>query len=646
MYLKKIWVCLFILSITLQANSQIIRINPEDGLLADQLAEEHPEDDYVSLSTKETYTFPYSTKDQELFSLMTYDETILSLKENKSFIKYEFADDKTSLLNLRATNYKKKTIPTYGSLRTVKYTSSGIFHDDLETANIVFNFSTRGDRINYSYEKKISDIRYLTKAYFHTSYLCQEKSISFVIPSWLDIEFVEQNFDGYDIIKSESTEVVKRQGHKVITYTLKNIKGVKNEAYSAGYSLSLPHIIILAKKYSYNDKSHELFSTTADLYKWYSSLVTDVYKDNSSYKSIVESLTKDAKTDKEKVENIFYWVQDNIRYIAFEDGIMGFKPASDDDVFTKKYGDCKGMANLLCQMLKTAGYDARLTWLGTRRIPYSYDIPSLAVDNHMITTLILDGERYFLDGTEKGVSFKDYAHRIQGQDVMIQDGENYIIDTVPEFDHKHNAAKASLELSLKENILVGKGTQEFNGEEKNRLYRDFKYVTKTEQDVVTEKYLSNSNKNITLSNLESKGLENRNQKIEFNYDIEISNKVTEAGGELYINIEKDYDFANLEIEKPEERVTDLNLGSKINIEKTTTLTIPENLKVDYTPEDININNDDFSIIITFKIKGAVIEYNKSINVKNGLIHVKNIDEWNKAIKKLNSTYKDQIVLIK
>ena len=62
---------------------------------------------------------------------------------------------------------------------------------------------------------------------------------------------------------------------------------------------------------------------------------------------------------------MFYWVQDNIRYIAFENGIMGFKPDAAQNVLNKKYGDCKGKANLLKEMLKLAGYDARLTWIGT-----------------------------------------------------------------------------------------------------------------------------------------------------------------------------------------------------------------------------------------------------------------------------------------
>ena len=55
--------------------------------------------------------------------------------------------------------------------------------------------------------------------------------------------------------------------------------------------------------------------------------------DPNVYIAKVKELTATAKTDEEKIKNIYYWVQDNIRYIAFEDGIAGFKPDDSQNVF-------------------------------------------------------------------------------------------------------------------------------------------------------------------------------------------------------------------------------------------------------------------------------------------------------------------------
>src|SRR5690606_28449367 len=78
-----------------------------------------------------------------------------------------------------------------------------------------------------------------------------------------------------------------------------------------------------------------------------------------------------------------------------------------------------------------AGYDARLTWIGTDRIPYNHDVPSLAVDNHMICSVLLNGKIYILDATEKYNPFGTYAERIQGKEILIEDGAYYILQHVP-----------------------------------------------------------------------------------------------------------------------------------------------------------------------------------------------------------------------
>ena len=117
-----------------------------------------------------------------------------------------------------------------------------------------------------------------------------------------------------------------------------------------------------------------MFESVKDLYGWYRTVCDSIGNQPSELKEKVAALTNGKKTDAEKIEAIFYWVQDNIRYIAFENGIMGFRPDAAQNVFRKKYGDCKGKANLLKEMLRLAGYDARLTWIGTSDLPYDYSL--------------------------------------------------------------------------------------------------------------------------------------------------------------------------------------------------------------------------------------------------------------------------------
>ena len=81
-----------------------------------------------------------------------------------------------------------------------------------------------------------------------------------------------------------------------------------------------------------------------------------------------------------------------------------------DYVATKKYGDCKGMANLLTEMLRSVKLDARRCWIGTNHIAYDYSTPSLSVDNHMICAWMNKGKPVITSAPAK--------NKINGQEVF------------------------------------------------------------------------------------------------------------------------------------------------------------------------------------------------------------------------------------
>ena len=228
------------------------------------------------------------------------------------------------------------------------------------------------------------------------------------------------NFDGSGIKLNKSFD--SKRNADIYEYTATKIPEIAREESAPGKSHIYPHLLILAKSFSNQGKEITLFKSVEDLYSWYHSLTELMKNDSEGLKGKVIELTQGKTSDLEKVKAIYYWVQDNIRYIAFEDGLAGFKPDECQFVYEKRYGDCKGMANLTKEMLLLAGFDARLTWIGTDRIAYDYSTPNLAVDNHMICTLILNGKEYFLDPTDKYSSFDDYAERLQNRQVLIENG--------------------------------------------------------------------------------------------------------------------------------------------------------------------------------------------------------------------------------
>jgi hypothetical protein len=386
-----------------------------------------------------------------------------------------------------------------------------------------------------------------------------------------------------------------------------------------------------------------LFSETKQLYNWYKSLVDSMDEDPTILKSKVKQLVEDAQTDEEKIKNIYYWVQDNIKYIAFEDGIAGFKPDESQNVFKKRYGDCKGMANLTKEMLKIAGFDARLTWIGTKRIGYDYSIPSLAVDNHMICTLFHEGKPYFLDSTEKYNSFGTYAERIQGRPVLIENGEEFILDKVPSTDVVLNKKTTVMELHIVDEALEGTMNLEYKGESKASLLNGYHSLKDQNKEEILKYYLSKGDKNCSINAVVTSDLENRDDTINIAYNIELKNKVSAYEDEIYVDLEYIEHFKNTDVS---ERMYDLELPYKMNLDFTTVLHIPDGYQIKTMPESIHKETNDFVVDLSFTKNANKLTYKKEFSFKNAAITKASFEEWNAVSKSLKNIYKEQIVLTK
>ena len=385
-----------------------------------------------------------------------------------------------------------------------------------------------------------------------------------------------------------------------------------------------------------------LLTSVNDLYNWYSGLIRQLKPKPEVLQPVVAQVTKDKKTDEEKIKAIYYWVQDNIRYIAFEDGVAAFKPDEAQHVFEKKYGDCKGMANLTREMLRLAGYDARLTWIGTRRILYEQDVPSIAIYNHMICTVILNGKKYFLDPTEKYMPFGENALRIQNRPVMIEDGNRFILDRVTSSDLNRDGDIRNIDLALNGEALEGKYSITLKGEAKKNFLYTYHYTRSEKRKEFMEGFVTNGNDKIKMADMQLSDPAERGGALDVVSNTVFKSAVSSFNKEHYIDIDPFKTFKDWEIK--DTRQGDVDFGEKVNTKLSVTLTLPKGYSVSHLPENINISNPGFSFSINYKHAGDKVIYTREIRIPEGLIPRKSFGNWNDAINQLKKAYENQIVL--
>ncbi len=581
------------------------------------------------------------TKKNELISKLTVSIVVKSnTNATIPFNKSIFIDD-----NSEIDYILYKDSPTSKKSHNIEntvfdYQSDGIFHSDLKVCNFDVKLFEKGEEILIKYQKTYTDYKFLDPLYFNDYYEVENSTIEIEVPSWLDLDIRELNFDK----EKPAVSNKNADGHKIYSYNLKDLNSAFREKSSPRRSNFNAHLILISKSIKVGGKSVRLMEDISDLYGWYRSLVKEIGNDNADLKKTVTKIIAGKNSDEEKIKSIFYWVQDNIKYIAFEEGIMGFRPESCQTVYNNKYGDCKGMANLTKEMLNIAGYDARLTWIGTRDLPYTYDIPSLVVDNHMICSIMLNGKRVFLDATEKYVDLYNYAYRIQGKQVLIEDKDAFIIEEVPMQKPEESKQVVINKMKIEGDKLIGTGVVTYTGNRKTWMLNKLAASTASKRSDELTSYLSNYDKNVSLKLDAEVSLENRDNDLLFNYQFDVNNHIIDLENELYISPELEYPFKNFTIK--EDRKVPYDFSETFLISEQTNFDIPTGYKVQYFPEKIAAENDKYSFQLSFSKNNNQITYTKNIEIKHSILAVNDFEAWNSLIEKLNAFYADQIILEK
>ena len=98
-------------------------------------------------------------------------------------------------------------------------------------------------------------------------------------------------------------------------------------------------------------------------------------------------------------------VEEKIRYVNLALGVGGLVPASADQTWSRRFGDCKAKSALLIGLLKQLGVEAAPVLVhSSEGDGINERLPMVALFNHVIVRASIGGKTYWLDGTRSGDS--------------------------------------------------------------------------------------------------------------------------------------------------------------------------------------------------------------------------------------------------
>jgi len=263
----------------------------------------------------------------------------------------------------------------------------------------------------------------------------------------------------------------------------------------------------------------------------------------------------------------------------------------------------------------------------------------------MICVLYYKGSKYFLDATEKNIDFNHYAERIQGRQVMIENGDQYILDRVPVTNFTQNTEIETRRLAIEGTALKGTAEHSYAGESKEGILSGIESIRKNNLEPALRDYLSESSKDYKLSNLAISHAEQDGEPLQLKYDVVHSNAVSRFGDEMYIELDFRKELSNMKMDTSK-RTQDYMMPYKMHLVTETILDIPTGYHPTNLPAPYHYKHPDFEMKLSYVTQNGKLVYHKEIDFMQVRIGKKEFGKLNEAIDGLNRFYNSQITLTK
>ena len=618
----------------------------------DQLAREHKGDPAIYTDCSEKLVISEDGGQLQANSYTTIEKlflTQMSLNQyNRDFFSYGYFADLTNYNGTVRTpsgnDYKKTETVAFGEAGHDDY----IFFDDSRRVVAYYTGLAKNSVTTTTYSLEHPDLNMLPRFFFTNGLPTVHASFQVVAPDYVEMRFVIKGLDT-SMIKRTREE---RNGSVIYTFTAENVPAWKEYSHVPSARYYLPHIIPYIASYRLTGANRDSMLTANPdlLYKYVYRYVHDMnMKLDPSIGDKVAELTKGDRTDKEKAQHIYSWVQHNMHYVAIENGLEGFIPRPADTVYKRKYGDCKDMSSLLVAMCRKAGLEAHFTWIGSDNIPYTHaEVPLSCMYDHMICAVKINGEWVFLDGTDQFLPYGANRVDLQGKEAMIAiDAKNYQIVKIPVAPATRSMLTDSTTINIVQGDISGDISQSYNGYNAWDLQH---YLTMSNSDDKKDKLVRSLTERGTDKFKPGKYDVEADDEGDLGVDIRtpyrIGDYVQQAGKMSFVNMNLTRRFADNRIDDSTRPVPVYNEHKGI-VRETVVLNVPDGYKVASVPAATKGGDGSlWSYSISYKndVKNKKVILTKEYTVNAMVISPAQFEYNNALVDKLRKEYKETVIL--
>lgn len=406
------------------------------------------------------------------------------------------------------------------------------------------------------------------------------------------------------------------------------------------------------------------FAEWQDLGKWVDELMAGRIDPSPELKQQVATLTAGKETQLAKMQAIAQFVQHDIRYVAVEIGIGGWQPHPAPEVFAHKYGDCKDKALLTRSMLKEVGIDSYQVAINTHRgailpatpphnFAFNHNIIAVKLPNGMndpsLVATVQDaklGRLLYFDPTDEMTPFGQIRGELQANYALVVTPEGGELTPLPQQPPAMNSIERTGKLALDPNgTLTGEVKETRLGERASSERWALRSVTNDKDRIKPiENLLANSLPAYYITRATVINLGITDQPFGFDYSFQAANYAKNAGGLLLVRPRVLGNKGQGILETKEPRKFPIEFQGPARDTDNFEITIPAGYIVDDVPPAVDADYGFASYHSKTEVKGNVINYKRTYEVKELSVPVSRADDLKKFYRIIAGDERNTVVL--
>ncbi len=352
----------------------------------------------------------------------------------------------------------------------------------------------------------------------------------------------------------------------------------------------------------------------------------------------IHSLTDSIQGEKEKIRELFHYLQDATRYISVSIKTGGMKPYPASYVAEKKYGDCKALANYFKACLSVIGIRSDYTLIKAGEVidPIDTGFPSQQF-NHVILLIPLQQDSIWLDCTSD-LAFGYLGTFTQNRKALVLGLNECKLVSTPalSYDDILETRKINILLNADNSMQCDfKGT--CRGYKYELLSGILSEFNESERKQYVARYIIDPGFEMENYSIIMPGRDDPEAILAFTASADHFVKV--YGNEAMLKIIP-LQFNTLE--EPKKRQMPVQVNYPVNKSDSIIYSIPACYKVSAIPENVKISSAYGEYEAGFSRAGNTVQVAKRFVIKSGTIGVKDYPEFynfrNRIIEAENSLY--------